>query len=286
MLPWISNGELSSIFLCIYYCICHPLMSFIFYFCLFFIYCYCSLLFTFIFIHISYLRGDLSPLPYDLLSSGKFPTDYFSVKWEGFMTSPQSGVYTFTVTSDYGVNIKVNNVTKINQIPMQTSSISFSMRLTAGQLNSVLIYYYHNRNNAYFSLRWSGPGVLDNSVVAPEYLSFARQIVDSPVRVEVYPGGIILYYFYIICVLMIEDVVRMFFFLFPPFFLLSYILLFSSLSLPLYFLSTLFSHLFLLSLLYRYCRVSDLHRHRHPSIRLHCSTDLSVHYTGQRWQWK
>jgi hypothetical protein len=46
---------------------------------------------------LSFDWGSGTPLPYDEPYSGKFPNDFFSVKWEGYITAPMTGTYTITV---------------------------------------------------------------------------------------------------------------------------------------------------------------------------------------------
>jgi hypothetical protein len=132
--------------------------------------------------------GDITPLPFDEPYSGKFPADYFSVQWEGYVTAPQSGLYTFTLSSDYGVSMMINGVMRLNQVPMSSASASFSLLISAEELNHIVISYYHKRDEAYFSAKWSGPGLDDNSVLSGDYLSYARNVINSPLTVEVYPG--------------------------------------------------------------------------------------------------
>jgi hypothetical protein len=73
---------------------------------------------------------------------------------------------------------------------MNAATASFSIRLQEGDLNAITISYYHNKDLAYFNVKWSGPGLIDNSVLSAEYLSYAREIIGSPITVEVYPGDV------------------------------------------------------------------------------------------------
>ena len=139
---------------------------------------------------LSFSWGNLSPLPFDDLYSGKFPSEYFSVQWVGYITAPLKGLYTFTLTSDYGVSMTINGLVMVDQSPMSSASVSFSVGLLAGVLNPIIITYYHSRDAAYFSAMWSGPGLIDNTVLAGDYLSFERDIIGSPLTVEVYPGAV------------------------------------------------------------------------------------------------
>lgn len=73
---------------------------------------------------------------------------------------------------------------------MKSATSSFSIQLQEGDLNAITISYYHNKDLAYFNVKWSGPGLIDNSVLSGEYLSYAREIINSPITVEVYPGDV------------------------------------------------------------------------------------------------
>jgi len=69
----------------------------------------------------SFTWGVGTPLPYDEPTSGRFPIDFFSVRWEGYITAPGTGSYTFTVTSDYGLMVSINGVKKVSAKPMPTA---------------------------------------------------------------------------------------------------------------------------------------------------------------------
>ena len=142
---------------------------------------------------LSFNWGTSTPLPYDELYANKFPTEFYSVQWTGYLGAPTTGNYTITLTADYGVQMVVNGATVINAVPMAVASASATVALTQGQLAPVTITYYHQRDAAYFTATWAGPGVGDGvtpQVIAPQYLYYQRNIVNSPLTIEVYPGAV------------------------------------------------------------------------------------------------
>ncbi len=85
--------------------------------------------------------------------------DNFSVRWEGFVTPPVSGNYTFRTRSDDGVrlyldgNLVIDNWT--DHAPTDNDSVPIA--LNAGQRYPVVMEYYENGGGAVAQLSWSGP---------------------------------------------------------------------------------------------------------------------------------
>ena len=131
---------------------------------------------------------DLTPLPYDGLFTGKFPNDFYSVEWVGYLKSPGNGVYTFNITSDYGVYLSINGTVLVNQIPMKSRSIVFQLKLNSNEYNEITIRYIHQRDDAYFRLSWSGPELNGGQIISQDSLYYSRNIIQSPLTVHVYPG--------------------------------------------------------------------------------------------------
>lgn len=139
---------------------------------------------------LSFNWGLFSPLQNEDLYSGRFPSDYFSAQWKGFLTAPASGVYTIVARSDYGVVVAINGVELLRAIPVKAEASSFTVTLKADELNSILVSYFHLTDEAHFQMTWSGPLVPLNSVVDGRYLSYEREISNSPFTLQVYPGPV------------------------------------------------------------------------------------------------
>lgn len=87
------------------------------------------------------------------------PVDYFSARWTGRVQAVESGVYTFSVTSDDGERLWVNGVQLTNDwnghAPTKTSG---TITLTAGQKYDIKLEYFELQGGASVQLAWKRPG--------------------------------------------------------------------------------------------------------------------------------
>jgi len=97
--------------------------------------------------------GSAAPAP-------MLPADHFSVRWEGQVSAPVAGPYTFYTLSDDGVRLWVNGVQLINNWTNHgptTDMAKASVMLTAGQKVSIKLEYYENTAGADAHLYWTYP---------------------------------------------------------------------------------------------------------------------------------
>jgi hypothetical protein len=134
--------------------------------------------------------GNDSPLVNETYFGSSFPNDFFSASWQGYIVSPQSGAYTFTVASDYGARVVINGTILLAAMPMSTASATFVVQLNAGEMNDIVIEYFHNIGRSIFSVLWSGPGVMQGSVLGGDHLAYRREIINSPLEVVIFPGAV------------------------------------------------------------------------------------------------
>jgi peptidoglycan/xylan/chitin deacetylase (PgdA/CDA1 family) len=86
------------------------------------------------------------------------PANQFSARWEGTITPPVTGLYTFTATVDDGVRLWVNDILIINKwIDQSATTHSATMNLVQGQAISIRVEYYENTGNASIKLEWTIP---------------------------------------------------------------------------------------------------------------------------------
>ena len=105
------------------------------------------------------------------------PVDNFSVRWEGFVNPPVTGMYTFTMTGDDGIRLWVNNQLIIDKwIDQGATTYNAVISLTQGQSVSIKMEYYEKGGQAVAKLAWKVP-TLASQIIAFE----ACPIVSQPV---------------------------------------------------------------------------------------------------------
>lgn len=141
---------------------------------------------------LSFSWDNGSPLPYESSFPTKFPVDYFSARWTGYISSPQSGLYTFFVEADGPVSVSVNGTQYLySAVPGGEEGGGgkiVSVWLVMGDLNAILVTYSHEVGSSYLRITWSGPGVIKRSALSSDDLYYERVIANSPLTVVVYPG--------------------------------------------------------------------------------------------------
>jgi beta-glucosidase len=87
------------------------------------------------------------------------PATQWSARWTGTLTPPVSGTYTFSLTSDDGSRLYINNQLLIdNWRDQATTTETASIQLTAGQPYAIRVEYYQNGGASNVALGWSIPG--------------------------------------------------------------------------------------------------------------------------------
>ncbi|MGZ2370872.1 PA14 domain-containing protein [Ancylomarina sp. YFZ004] len=87
-------------------------------------------------------------------------TNDFSIRFQGNVTAPQTGTYTFYTTSDDGVRLWVDGTRIINNWTNHGPTVNTeTFNLTAGQSTPIKLEYYENGGGAVIKLEWQGPGL-------------------------------------------------------------------------------------------------------------------------------
>ena len=95
-----------------------------------------------------------------VLPSGIPGTQYFSVRWSGFVKAPVTGAYTFSSESDDGIRVALDGKIIIDDFQIHADSIDYSssINLVAGKYYFITVDYYQATGGAIAQLRWSYPG--------------------------------------------------------------------------------------------------------------------------------
>jgi hypothetical protein len=86
-------------------------------------------------------------------------SNFFSVRWTGWVHAPVSGIYTFSTLSDDGVRLWVNNQQLIgNWTTHSAIENQGSIELIAGRKYYIKLEYYEDKGDAVIRLFWQPPG--------------------------------------------------------------------------------------------------------------------------------
>ncbi len=108
--------------------------------------------------------------------------DNFSVRWQGFVTAPVTGSYTFRTRSDDGVRLYVDGNLVINNWTdhSATNDDSSAIALTAGQRYPLTMEFYENGGQAVAQLSWSGPATGGFQFIPQSALSHCGGTLPTP----------------------------------------------------------------------------------------------------------
>ena len=105
--------------------------------------------------------------------SGAVNVDNFSAEWNGTLTAPSAGNYTFRLKADDGAELFINGTSVINQPnysgnAYQTSGV---ISLSAGQSFTVKLQFREDGGNAGVQLQWQRPGDTSFSTIGSQTAS-------------------------------------------------------------------------------------------------------------------
>ncbi|MGV3711859.1 PA14 domain-containing protein [Pseudolysinimonas sp.] len=113
------------------------------------------------------------------------PADYWMAQWNGFVTVPATGSYTFGVVRDDGARIRIGSTTVIDQwsgYPGLATQWGSASSLTQGVATAIKVEYYDGVGDARLELRVRGPGITDPDGIAVPASWFTK-------TVQYLPGG-------------------------------------------------------------------------------------------------
>ncbi|SHI36578.1 Por secretion system C-terminal sorting domain-containing protein [Hymenobacter daecheongensis DSM 21074] len=88
------------------------------------------------------------------------PTDNFSARWEGLLSAPTTGRYSFSILSNDGLRLWVNGKKVIDTWNGNGggNNVGGSVNLAAGEKTTIKLEYYDEEGDARVELQWIPPG--------------------------------------------------------------------------------------------------------------------------------
>jgi hypothetical protein len=110
-----------------------------------------------------------------------FAADNFGISWSGIASPKQGGEYTFYVTADDGVRLRINGQTIIDAWKDQAATTySGKVTLEAGRDFSIQLDYYENGGDAVIKLEWEAAN--QTREVIPMGAFFAQFGIGAPLN--------------------------------------------------------------------------------------------------------
>jgi len=112
------------------------------------------------------------------------PADYWMAQWNGYVTAPATGSYTFGVIRDDGARVVVGGTTVLDQWAGAVTGVQWgtASSLTAGVASPIRVDYYDATNSARLELRVKGPGITASDGIPVPASWFTK-------KVQYLPGG-------------------------------------------------------------------------------------------------
>jgi len=111
-------------------------------------------------------RDDRIAFDWGRASPRGLPPDHFSIRWEGSFNAPQTARYTFSLESDDGSRLFIDDAQVIdNWGPHARTTVDGEVELTRG-VHRIKVEYFDSELDAFVELSWASP-------------SFARRVMSG-----------------------------------------------------------------------------------------------------------
>lgn len=105
-------------------------------------------------------------------------TNEFSIAWSGDLLAPVTGMYTFFMTHNDGVSMRINDTLYINQLDaVNYAEDSFQVHLNAGERYFIEIKYVEQLWNAEVQLFWKRP-FFEKTIVSKDQLYSESTVIN------------------------------------------------------------------------------------------------------------
>jgi hypothetical protein len=110
---------------------------------------------------------------------GLIPTDNFSVRWTGAVTTGPAGTYTFQLVRDNGARLWVNGVLLVNEWEDSTGTETVTIDLAASTEYYFKLEYFEAGGNAICELSWQIPGGTMTPVTQSDFSTLYDRNMDG-----------------------------------------------------------------------------------------------------------
>jgi YVTN family beta-propeller protein len=105
--------------------------------------------------------------------------DYYAMRWQGFISAPETGSFQFVVTADEGTTLTVNNSKIINNWDATNGApVTGNISLTQGSFYPIVLEYFESTGNSNVMLEWIRPS-LTRQVIPAQYLTQGNTVIDG-----------------------------------------------------------------------------------------------------------
>jgi hypothetical protein len=105
--------------------------------------------------------------------------DYYAMRWQGFVSAPETGSFQFVVTADEGTTLTINNNKIINNWNATNGApVTGNISLTQGSFYPIVLEYFESTGNSNVMLEWIRPSLI-RQVVPSQYLTQGNTVIDG-----------------------------------------------------------------------------------------------------------
>jgi hypothetical protein len=111
-------------------------------------------------------------------------SDFISIRWVGALLSPETSLFTFTISADDGSRILINNEVVLDHINSCCDDCTFTYNLVQGSYYNLIIEYVQKQGEARMKFFWESESI-PKQIIPEEYLFYYEYVPNSPYNVEI-----------------------------------------------------------------------------------------------------
>ena len=115
--------------------------------------------------------------------------DFISIRWIGALLSPESNKFTFSISSDDGIRIYINNKSVLDHLSTPCDSCFFEYNMNENEYYWIRIEFVQLQGPSRIKLFWQTSS-RPKEIIPSEFLFFPEIVGDTPKVVEISNGNI------------------------------------------------------------------------------------------------